>query len=242
MKFTSSLIAAGSGSLGGSTFSHNRGGPYIRNRSVPVNTMTARRTAVRGAFAGLSNQWRNLSAEDQEGWSTYAEATPVMDSLGFSRTLSGQQMYIRCNTPRVQVDDTALTLARVDTPPTVPGFGVATTKITEALIAIGGATMTISGEFGTEADSAGTVIIYVGLPMSTGATYYGGPFQLVGLGAFAMEPTTWINAAIPMDPLGLSNRFLAEDDRVAIRTRTSMADGRLSQPFTQIVTVTQEEV
>ncbi|KKM06452.1 hypothetical protein LCGC14_1743870, partial [marine sediment metagenome] len=47
MLFKSGLITQGSGSIGGLTASHNRGGMYFRARTIPTNPATSFQTVVR---------------------------------------------------------------------------------------------------------------------------------------------------------------------------------------------------
>ena len=51
MLFRGTHLTDASGSLSGVTYSHNRGGAYTRNRSIPVNPNTVQQQAVRNAFS-----------------------------------------------------------------------------------------------------------------------------------------------------------------------------------------------
>ena len=86
-----------SGSVGALTVSHNRGGLYIRSRTVPTNPNTAFQSDVRAAVADLAQAWKTLTVSQQTQWSDFALSNPIVDVLGSTITLSGEQMYIRCN-------------------------------------------------------------------------------------------------------------------------------------------------
>lgn len=88
-----------SGSLAGTTASHNRAGQYLRNRRTPVNPVgTGRRGAIKAAFGGASQAWAALTVTQQAGWTSFAASHPITDALGQSVTLTGHQMFVSCAT------------------------------------------------------------------------------------------------------------------------------------------------
>jgi hypothetical protein len=101
MKF---LGMPSSGSLAGTTFSHNRGGQYQRNRRAPVQPIgTGRRAFIRAAFGTAAQAWSGLTIAQQAEWTSYALLYPITDALGQSITLTGQQMYVSINTQLINV-------------------------------------------------------------------------------------------------------------------------------------------
>lgn len=235
MKFKSPIISAASGSIAGATFSRNRGGMYMRARSIPVNTQTTRRDAIRAAFAAASNDWRfALTAAQRGDWTSYAEASPMTDQFGDEKILTGQQMFMRSAVLRLQMG-----LAIVANAPSVPGFGRPVDNFSTAEINIGGSDFLIAGDFGGEIPDDGDVHISIGAMMSTGQNYYRGPFQLVIAAAVAATDTGFSEAAVSYPPLGLSDRTPTEDDRYAFRGVVVYDDGRVSEPIINIKTITQ---
>lgn len=92
------VASAISGSTGGTTFSRNKGGAYMRARVVPLNPKTAAQTVVRSNFAASAKAWSNLLTDTQRAaWTFFAQANPVMNTLGASIILSGLSMYTRLN-------------------------------------------------------------------------------------------------------------------------------------------------
>ncbi len=88
-----------SGSIAGTTASHNRAGQYLRSRRTPVNPVgTGRRGAIRTAFGAAARGYAGLTGPQQAAWTSYAASYPITDSLGQSITLTGQQMYVSINT------------------------------------------------------------------------------------------------------------------------------------------------
>ncbi len=98
MLIKSTILAQMSGSLNGSVFSHNRGGQYARNRSIPANPATTRQGEVRTSLTVLSLQWGQVLTQAQrDAWSNYAASTPVTNRLGDQTTLSGIAQYTKTN-------------------------------------------------------------------------------------------------------------------------------------------------
>lgn len=97
--FTPGPIAGAiSGSMGGTVFSHNRGGAYIRRRAIPTNPKTIYQDFIRAIVAGASMQWQNRTDVQKAAWSTWAATNPITNALGASVTLSGHQAYVQLNT------------------------------------------------------------------------------------------------------------------------------------------------
>lgn len=98
MKFLPGIAAgAVSGSMGGVTASHNRGGQYFRRRATPVNPATSFQGEVRSKLAGLSASWRGLTDSQRLAWDEAAGSYTTVNALGTSIQLTGQQLYIRAN-------------------------------------------------------------------------------------------------------------------------------------------------
>lgn len=89
------LGSPSSGSIAGTTYSHNRAGQYTRNRRTPTNPVgTGRRATVRANFGSAAKGYAALTGAQQAAWSAYALGYPYIDSLGQSIKLTGQQMYV----------------------------------------------------------------------------------------------------------------------------------------------------
>lgn len=98
MKYLPMVAGTNSGSLGGTTYSHNRYGQYVRRKAIPVNPNTARQAVNRSRFSAAVIAWFALTAAQRTAWDTYAANVPVTDSLGQSINLTGQAMYVRSYT------------------------------------------------------------------------------------------------------------------------------------------------
>lgn len=103
------------GSIGDNTFSHNRGGDYVRRRVSPTNPNSTRQQTMRTLLSGLASGWaNNLSDAQREAWNTWAENQPKEGPLGNSINLTGINGYVWCNTHILDAGDT-----RIDNPPPV---------------------------------------------------------------------------------------------------------------------------
>lgn len=218
MKFQSQIISRASGSIGGLTASHNKGGNYFRARVTPTDPGTAFQQVVRAAHASLVNFWNDvLDQAQRDAWAVYATNTPLTDAFGEPRTVTGLNMYVRANVSRIQSS-----LPRVDDAPTIFSLG----EFTLTEIAISAATQQISLDFtatdawANEDDSA--MLLYVSRPQNPGISFFKGPYRVTG--KVDGDGTT-----PPTGPAALNVPFaVVEGQRVFARIRVTRADGRLS--------------
>lgn len=218
MKFKSNIVTQASGSIGGLTASRNKGGMYMRARAVPVNPNTPQQIAVRAFFQQLSGVWTNtLTSAQRNGWDSYAAAVPLVDSLGESRNVTGLNMYIRSNAPRLQSG-----LSRVDTAPadnslpalTPPGITSITASTRVAIV-----TFTNSDTWATAA--GGALLVYSSRPQNASINGFKGPFQYAGRVNGAATP--------PTSPSNITTPFTLTAGKVVFfRFVAVTADGRLS--------------
>lgn len=141
MKF---LGPPSSGSIAGTTFSHNRAGQYQRNRRAPVQPVgTGRRAFIRASFSAASTAWAALTGANQAAWIAYANSHPITDALGQSITLTGQQMFVAIGTQLLNVGSPLPTIPPVSSAVSAPIVSAFTVThlgvITVTLTASGGA-------------------------------------------------------------------------------------------------------
>jgi len=82
-----------SGKLGGSIFSSNKGGSYIKAFKVPTNPATAKQSAVRNKLSNVAKAWQALTEDVKNRYRSWAEDHPVLDRLGESIYISGFAWY-----------------------------------------------------------------------------------------------------------------------------------------------------
>lgn len=92
------------GSIGGTTFSRNKGGNYIRNRTKPVNPRSPLQNARRATIAYLTRFWSNTLTEDQRtDWRAYAKGTTWTNKLAQVVEINGLAAFVRLNALRRMV-------------------------------------------------------------------------------------------------------------------------------------------
>lgn len=215
-------VAAASGSIAGTTFSRNKGGPYIRNRAVPTNPNTAYQQAVRSIVAQLTSTWYGgLNAAQRASWDAYAENVPLPNALGEPRNVGGLGMFVRSNVPRLQANPTDLPL--VQTAPTIFNLGQYTAPVFAQPSAGGGdvdVTFTTGDQWVDEDDAA--MLIYISRPANASINYFKGPYRYAGaiLGDSTTPPTSPATIDLPF-PVEVAHR-------VFFRAQVTRGDGRLS--------------
>ena len=101
-----------SGRIGGSIFSHNKGGPYIRNGTIPTVVTSAAAINAKTTLATISQSWAGTTAAQKQAWRMWAAENPVTDRLGAQIQLSGHQAFVGLNSRLVRGS-----FAAIDQPP-----------------------------------------------------------------------------------------------------------------------------
>jgi hypothetical protein len=83
-----------SGSVNYETYSRNRFGQYIRNRSVPVQPRTPAQIAVRGYLTEATKKWAELTEAQRDAWHQWAQTHPKTDQLGQTYVMTGHQAFV----------------------------------------------------------------------------------------------------------------------------------------------------
>lgn len=110
-------VSAASGAIGGTVFSHNRGGAYLRTRVVPTKVVNPFTTEVRDALSATARLWAGLSTEQREAWREYATANPSVNRLGQSKTFAGHVAFNQINARLIQQGVSTLDLPPIAAPP-----------------------------------------------------------------------------------------------------------------------------
>ncbi len=90
-------VAALSGSIGGTVYSRNKGGAYIRNRAIPVDPNSNEQQNARSILAAQSAAWSGLATAERAAWENWAVQNKVTNALGNQIQLSGHQAYVKLN-------------------------------------------------------------------------------------------------------------------------------------------------
>lgn len=99
--FKSSLLAAASGSVGGTVYSRNRGGAYTRNRTAPTFPNSPTQDYMRSINIQLGGYWDGLAQQNQGRWTDWAGTHPVVNRVGDDRRWTGREAFLHVNFYRV---------------------------------------------------------------------------------------------------------------------------------------------
>lgn len=86
-----------SGKLGSVVFSHNRGGAYVRARSIPCQPGGYYQDKIRAAVELASKAWRGLTDEARAAWNNWAAQNPQPNRIGQMIRLQGNAAYVQLN-------------------------------------------------------------------------------------------------------------------------------------------------
>lgn len=173
------------GSVAGNTYSHNKGGHYVRERSTPTNPNSERQQEVRSILGNLSAAYAALSTADQDTWKTWAADHPRTNPLGGSYVLSPHQAFVSVN---ARLSDAGLTL--LDEAPAA----LAPTELVGPTVTISTATG-ISVAFTGSAPSGSVLVVWASNPISGAADPNIDQARLVGYSA--ADPTTPAAMTLP---------------------------------------------
>ena len=212
-----SVVATISGSVAGCTYSRNRYGPYVRNRSIPVNPSSGPQVAVRQVFADLATAW-NVDLDDAEraAWNLYALNTFTANGM------TGFNAFVAANAARrgfgARIDDAPGIFNLTELSPISIGTMVPATNAVPIVF-------NNADEWANNDD--GYLFLSWGRPVNESVLFFKGPFQRGAVSSTitgdAVTPPTSPFAGFTVFPFVVGQR-------VYVRAIASMGDGRLSVP------------
>jgi hypothetical protein len=101
------------GTVGGVTYSANKGGPYAKAWGSGSNARSALQQERRGNVLTMASAWGGMSDAERDAWGVLAAADPepTYNSLGELVVMSGWGYFVRCNQRRLGVGLDVLTMA-----------------------------------------------------------------------------------------------------------------------------------
>lgn len=219
-----SLVTDLSGSIGGQTFGRNRGGMYVRNRTIPVNPNSPGQNQIRTIFANLIFAWTNtLTPVQRVAWDDYAAGVTLKNRLGENITPTGQNMFVRSNTPLQQAGLAAIIVA-----PVILTLGDPADFTLS--VNIGGPTLDITAigpQFDLNLDDD-TMLFYEGRPQTLATNFFKGPYRFLGsIVGDAIAPPALPIQFTPVFTAGLNQRHFVRafhihpDARMSYDVQTS---------------------
>lgn len=221
MKFKSQVYTQASGSIGGITYSHNRGGLYTRSRAIPTDPGTVQQQVIRGLVGGLATYYStSLTPAQRAGWKLYAEQVPIVDALGEPINIGAVAQFLRTNVARLQsaqaqIDDAPTIFNLAETPQITPTASEATQLVSVAFD---------DGQDWCSEDDA-FMFIFVSRPQNESINFFKGPYRLAD--AIAGD------SAVPItSPQTVTAPFpFVEGQKLFVKANVGRADGRYSTPF-----------
>lgn len=229
--FKSQILTQASGSVGGTTFAHAKGGMYMRARSMPVNPNTPQQGLARAALTAAVGRWSSvLSPTQRAGWDLYAANVAVTNRLGDSVFLSGQNMYVRSNQVSVNATNKGIGNGlNYDAPPALFNVGDYTTPFGVTADAVSGLSISFENTDDWANNDAGVMFIYMGRPQSATRNYFRGPWRLVaGIIGDTAGPAPTSPYAVSLANTLVHGYPLIAGQQIIFESQVIQADGRLS--------------
>lgn len=240
MKFSSTFADGMSGSIGGLTASHNRSGQYFRTKGLVTNPNTIRQQAVRSIFGTLVQYWTNtLTAAQRALWDDYAANTPLIDKIGNSINVTGQNMFVRSNSVRLQIGGSIIAAAPLiyNTGEPVTSITADTDSVPNTLgVTLAGTALDTSVAIAGEASDDGDICLYLGSTINPTRNYYKGPYQLAVAVTLPSGSAAELISTVLTSLLNSNGAPITGQTR-GVRLRNMYDDGRLSQPYDAILPV-----
>ena len=106
-----------SGRIGASVFSHNRGGTYVRNGTIPIKVISGPAVAAKNRMKAIVRSWAAVGVASRLAWQTYCQENPITNRLGNKSTLSAHMAFSGINCRLNLIGAAAITLPPITEPP-----------------------------------------------------------------------------------------------------------------------------
>lgn len=93
----SGLLSDAVGKLGGSTFTRNRSGIYMRQWRTPINPRSAAQQSARALLTQVSQHWATMDSADRDKWEDAASKLTWTNRFGDPYSPSGFDLFCMCN-------------------------------------------------------------------------------------------------------------------------------------------------
>lgn len=211
-----------SGSIAGIVFARNKGGAYVRAKTVPINPNTALQQRARAAMAMLTEYWKEtLTGVERTAWNLYASSVNMLNRLGETIKHSGMNHFIRSNAFLAQYGMTIIEAGPVnftvaDQDPTI---SIAASEATQRF------TVTFDDGLAWCSEDNAYLTALSGQPQNATRDFFNGPWK----GIRYLSGNSGAPLASPLELVPL--HVITEGQRVWVQFRIYRADGRVSTPF-----------
>lgn len=166
-----------SGKLNGTVFAKNKGGHYMRSKSMPSNPKTSFQTAVRARFGAIAQLWGALTQAQRNAWNAMASEFPYKNRLGDTKILSGFALHQKLNTNLAVIGKSAIS----NPPEPVSPAGIVSLTL-DANVAEGSFSVTAAFASGALSVPA-TAVIMATPPLREGVSNFDTQLREIGTAA-----------------------------------------------------------
>ena len=164
-----------SGKLNGTVFAKNKGGHYMRSKSMPSNPKTSFQTAVRARFGAIAQLWGALTQAQRNAWNAMASEFPYRNRLGDTKILSGFALHQKLNTNLAVIGQSAIS----NPPEPISPAGIISLS---AQASVSRGEFEISAEFASGALSVpATAVIMATPPLREGVSNFDTQLREIGV-------------------------------------------------------------
>lgn len=181
-------VARLSGSMGGTTASHNRGGAYFRNRTKPPINDTPAAQATKSRLATVSALWKTLTDDQKQSWYTYVGHNPKLNRIGMAHVIQANATFVGINSRLIQAAESPILL-----PPPTPAPTPLETLTLAADIGAGSVDITFTP---TPTGASEALWINAAITESSGRRYVKNLLRTVDITAVAEASPTDIETAV----------------------------------------------
>jgi len=164
------LVTDGRGKLGGHVASKNRYGAYMRTKVTPVNPGSTDQVTVRNRLAGISSDWKGLTAAQRLAWNAAVADYARTDIFGDIRNPTGFNLHQKLNNNLVNIGKSQITAPPL--PEAVDAFTSCSLAASE-----GGGTVTLTYAPAIEADHS--VLVFATPAISPGISFVKSEFRQI---------------------------------------------------------------
>lgn len=216
------------GKAGGTVYSKNKGGLYIKNFVPPSNPQTTKQQLVRGEFGVNASSWSGISESDRAAWRAAAATFPYQDDFGDTKYYSGFNLFMKMNSNLSASDQPFTDYPSMSETAKIIG------SVSPAAYDIGAATLTVTVNYVLGNDFDGAIILQATPPIPAGrnsASTLMRKINSTGYAGSALSTTP--------DPAAQFNVYnntfgqLQAGDRILIRVRAVSEGGRSSAWYYQ---------
>lgn len=214
------LVSAWSGPIADKVYSHNQHGLYVRDRTIPVFTPSARRGEMQRRWAQTAFRWRGrITSAQRQAWNDYAARLVVQTTRTREQRLTGQQAFQRANYSRQEPQ-----FGWVDDPPVVMYQPIWTTPFDVTQFGPGAILFTIDNTDAWANLTNSGLVIFLSQVRPASINFYKVPWRRAKIvrGITGIPPA---NSQITTDPFGA-----ATGPRRWMRSLVFTGDGRVSSP------------